>query len=625
MNLILILLIIIIILSILYLYYQNTQYNKILESFDSSTSYNETQNSLSTYFQSTTDSDDYKDNKNIFNELIGDRKKNNLKKNGWDGEWVNEQLFIDSTFIQNNDKILITLRNSNYNQILNNLGNQNNIAPSFDTSNNPSGLFMCPPNLFIGIGQLNHKKNMFILINILCNTYQTTDLDLIINNLSGELIINKNVNQIVLYSNSKPMNILLTPKNKFRNNNMGSNYINRVSPFINGTPHITNSFLEIDNVYCNIGTSPCKDISYGITDTSYNNLGYNACGTPVSVEDNTCSGTPQCVLYSPAPTGTTTCGKTTNLYDYMNFMGVQLLSKNNGSTLELCDHLTYFNSTQCNSVIICYTSNIGDVYTLNYEFFGTLGKESSITVQKDIMYKYLNKRNNGLLYKTRNSILKNSVQDPSKAISFTNCLEFNNKSQNSNARINESLLCSKIFIREYLRSIRNKLHNRIHDYMTDEEDEDNTKRFHNFLMPAVWQINYNPNNSSNKIISNSCNFNLSTSKNYDTPVKYVEFNEDGTNNLSLYHGGVNQSLVFDNARLINKTEGINDTVIVMTANIRTNNNLYLIPSTDLSGFSNNSHQVRQVLEPKKNGKWLIIGFKLNDIDELLNKLSKINI
>jgi hypothetical protein len=163
MNLILILLIIIIILSILYLYYRNTQYNKILESFDPSISYNQSQNSLSTYFQDTTDSDDYKDNKNIFNELIGDRKKNSIKKNGWDGEWVNEQLFIDSTFIQNNDKILITLRNSNYNQILNSSGYHDNIVQSFDSLNSSTGTFTCPYNLFIGIGQLNHKTNILIL------------------------------------------------------------------------------------------------------------------------------------------------------------------------------------------------------------------------------------------------------------------------------------------------------------------------------------------------------------------------------------------------------------------------------------------------------------------------------
>lgn len=611
MTLILVLLIIIIILSILYLYYQNTQYNKILESFDSSTSYNETQNSLSTYFQSTTDSDDYRDTKNIFNKLLDKKQKNNIKKNGWDGEWVNKQLFIDSTFIQNNDKILITLRNSNYNQVLYNSGNQNSSIPLAPDS--------CPNNLFVGIGQLNHKKNIFILTNILCNTYQTTDLDLTINNFSGELINDSNANQIILYSNSKPMNILLEPKYKFGSKDMGSHYINKISPFINGTPHLNNSFLEVDNVYCNIGTSPCKDVSYGISNTSYNNLGYNACGTPVSPQDNTCSGPPQCVLYSPAPAGTSSCNKTTNLYDYMNFMGVQLLNKNNGTTLELCDHLSYFNSTQCNSAVICYISNIGEVYTLNYEFFGILGKESSLTVQKDLLHKFLNKRNNGLLYKTRNNILQNSVQYPSNAISFTNCLEFNTRSQNSNERINESLLCCKIFIKEYIRSIRNKLQ----EIMIDEEDGDDIQKFDNSLIPAIWQINYSPNDYDNKTITNSCNFNLSTFKNYDTPVKYVEFNKDGTNNLSLYNGGVSQSLVFDNARVISQIENPGDTVILITANIRTNNNLYLVPSTDLSGFSNNSHKVSQLLEPKKNGKWLIIGLTLNDPDDLLNKLSKI--
>jgi hypothetical protein len=268
---------------------------------------------------------------------------------------------------------------------------------------------------------------------------------------------------------------------------------------------------------------------------------------------------------------------------------------------------------------------MGDVYTLNYEFFGILGKESALTVQEDIMHKFLNRKNNGLLHKTRNNILKNSVQEPEKAVSFTNCLEFNTKSKNSKERINESLLCCKIFIREYLRSIRNSLpHGKRYDHMTDEE-EDHTKKFHNFLMPAIWQINYNPSGPPSKTITNSCSFSLSTFKHYDTPVKYVEFNKDGTNNLSLYNGGDSQSLVFDSATVIHKSENTNNTVIALTANIRTNNNLFLIPSTDLSGFSNNSHAVSQVREPRKNGKWLIIGLTLNNPEDLLKKLSKIHI
>jgi hypothetical protein len=55
----------------------------------------------------------------------------------------------------------------------------------------------------------------------------------------------------------------------------------------------------------------------------------------------------------------------------------------------------------------------------------------------------------------------------------------------------------------------------------------------------------------------------------------------------------------------------------------TNSGLYLTPLTDYSGF-NNSTIVGLANEPSPSGKWLIIGFTLNNINSLSNVISGFN-
>jgi hypothetical protein len=102
----------------------------------------------------------------------------------------------------------------------------------------------------------------------------------------------------------------------------------------------------------------------------------------------------------------------------------------------------------------------------------------------------------------------------------------------------------------------------------------------NRLYPCVWSINKNSNGN----ILNSCPITLSTSSLYNTPVKYVEFNTNGDIALSLYPGGINQNLYITNSKIIKSTP----TNVIMTCNIKNNAGLYLIPSLEKSGFSNNS-------------------------------------
>jgi hypothetical protein len=574
MNLLLVLLIIIIILSIVYLYYRNKQYNNILEYFSN----NNTQSSLSTYFQTTVDHDSYATNKNMYhgNTLPIKKLKNGKKEKLWDGLWENKSLNIYAQFIQNNDKIIISLSNSSYDIIYNS-----------NTNFNPSNIY---ENSFVGIGLLSDDSLNFTLIKIITNKFSNPDLNLSVNNFSGN--ISNNI--ISLHSSGKGQVIQLTLKNRYSYYNK---YAESIIPSINTYPTIPNSEFIKEETPCE-DSEPCMDNTNGLSLTTYNNAKYNACGKPKSSSDNTCDGRPSCVFYSPAPDGLQTCSIKTNVYDYMNFFPLGIQTNYQGNTLSMCDYLQYFSIDKCNSCIICYVTNLGNVYTLNYEFFGTLPGESSLTVQSDIMDKLLNGSSNiGILSMYRDAIKNNNnKKDVMDALSFTNCRENNSQMLNMDQIIKESIKTCNKYISNYNGPIGNES-----------------------LQPCIWQINYKPT----KNLLNSCPVILSTSQNYNTQIKYAEFNDNGTTSLSLFSGGIKQQLIFDKVNIIKEKTDSTRTYVAMTANLKTNNGLYLVPSTDYNGFYN-SNVVRLVNNPSSNGKWLIIGLTLNNLNDLKNIISNIN-
>lgn len=261
---------------------------------------------------------------------------------------------------------------------------------------------------------------------------------------------------------------------------------------------------------------------------------------------------------------------TDGIQDYMNIAPSFLQSSYTGSNLNICDR---FNFTSC---IICYITNIGNVQTLNYQFFGSSSEESSLTVQYDMMNNILN----GLLTSYRNM----SIPD-NKAISFTNCIE--NIKTPSTQTVQEICENAKY---TYVPSVSN-----------------------NNLYPAIWQINIPPSHNNTL---NSCSFTLSTSQLYNTVPKYVEFNDDNSTNLSLFNGGIRQELILENSNIIKEGD-----VTVITTNIKTNNNLYLIPGS-INGVSNNSTLVQLASNPEQNSKWLILGFNISNINDLDTNLNK---
>lgn len=655
MNSLSVIFIIIIILTSLYLYMRYAKYQKVLESFDNINTVQPTQSSLATYFQNNVDKDIlYK--KNIYNNPT----INPVFKNaGWNGIWrtIDDPNF-NSAFIQNNDKLLILFSNSSLNSQFSNMVNSNEL-PSINSKN-------CPSNSFLGVAQLNSNRNIFNLTNIICNNYINNNLNLSVNELSGTLsddkksiqLFSTGKNNINLYRyyvyETKENNIIngndlengtITNKsldecknlcndnnnckgfsfqnstnncylksntlNQSINNDYSSyikephlindlpdsdNYINSVSPFVNNYSQIPLNQLYYEEKYCTGNTKPCYDKSNGIALTTYDGLKYNACGTPTSSTDNTCVETPSCMISNDIINGIPKCNKSYQFIDYMNnSTAFAAISQKTGGTLNICETIKIIK--KCNSFIICYISNIGNVSTLNYQFFGSLPEESSLTVQTDIMNQLLNNGNTkiGLLPFYRNIIINGSSDKNNiiNALSFTNCLENNN---NTNNRISSSVQCASKYVSNYTVSNGN-----------------------NQLKPAIWEIN----SKSNLNLVNSCSIRLSTSSKYDTPIKYVKYNIDGSTNLSLFSGGNNEELIMESSTVIQDMTYSNTSYIAITTNLKTNDQLYLMPSSSNSGFTTNSTLVSLTKKPSENGKWLLLGFNINNINELESTLQNI--
>jgi hypothetical protein len=568
MNSLFVILTIIIILAIFYLIYRNNQYNKVLESFD-----NSTQSSLSTFFQSTVDKNSLDNRKNIYNGVYVNKKNSDPSNVDWNGVWESTDDSIYSQIINLNDKILIALSNTDLNQTLQNINNNTSTA-------------QCPPNTFIGIGTLNKNKTIFTVYKIICNNLQNSSLNLQENKLAGK-IDNTNT-YCTLYSDDKASQITLRKiysLNYDSPNFYGKNsFLQKIAPEITNYPIMPNSSLTYNKYYCTNST-PCKVNNLGLGD-AFDNLPINACGQQTSGVDNTCSGTPQCIWYTPAPTGYTTCDYTQEAFDYLNFAGINTMYNSNNNTLETCDNIRFFGKNGFNSNILCYVTNLGLVQTLNYEFFGSLHNESNLTMQQDMMGEILNLPS-GLLDKYR-KVINTGVGNPRKAVSFTNCVELNDSSST-------------------MQQVVTNCQNQLKQMASSFKPANNNTR----LYPCVWTIN----NNSNGNVLNSCPITLSTSSLYNTPVKYVEFNNNGDIALSLYPGGINQNLYITNSKIITSTPSN----VIMTCNIKNNAGLYLIPSLEKSGFSNNSSIINLKQEPELNGKWIIIGFNLSQMAEL-NKI-----
>jgi hypothetical protein len=139
----------------------------------------------------------------------------------------------------------------------------------------------------------------------------------------------------------------------------------------------------------------------------------------------------------------------------------------------------------------------------------------------------------------------------------------------------------------------------------------------NNIAPCVWQIN--------KGISNNmltyCPISINTFEGYSKVVKYVQYSGSDIY-LTPIENGLNQQLLLEDITVLNYKENGANANFMLTANIKTLNDYYLVPSLE-AGFSNNSNLVRLSPTINEYGKWIILGFTLNNVNELMNVLKNI--
>jgi len=608
MNSLIIPLIFIIIILSSYLIYRNYQEYNVLEKFS-------TQSSLSTYFQNTTDSDDYQTYTNTFNGMNVPLSKINVNKPvGWNGLWLNRDVRppINAQFLQVNDKLIVVLTTYIINPKQQNTDNSNSsiVTPPINT------LDTCN-NIFIGVASLNKDKKIFRITDIICDSLTVPSLG-IGNKISdmtsetvyftGKIDTSGTPYKITLYPNSTTLNttLELTLNQSFvgfsnEDYPQLSKYMKQISPFLQENPILPKndsnkstslSLFEYTVQSCPANTSLCKDTTHGLNDLTYlNDDDFNACCNNDTNKTTNCFLNTRYIDNDNSINNIPECSKTSNLNYYNNYNAQFYLMGTSGNSLNLCNLLNYF-SISGHYAVLCYVTNLKNVQSLNYQFFGIKPNESSLTLQYDMT-------NQSLQSSLSNN---NPPTQKNKGLSFTNCLEMSNSTTPTTDCISK-----------------------VNEYITNNILPTNVN---NSLLPTIWEINSKPLNQTQSFnYINSCPFTLKTSSLYNSvQPKYVECNDNGTTNLSLYGGGNNQNLYMQDTTLINDSSLLGaspNKYYAVTANIRANNGLYLVPSNTVNGFYNNSTHISLKQSPEPNGKWLILGFTItNNLSELNDIIKK---
>ena len=597
-----ILLIGIIICALFYLMNKNNKENNALESFSQ-------QNSLSTYYQQTIDSDEQTINKFAKNKFNGYEVNNTEKKKYWDGNWkltsTPSSLYI--SFLQVNDKLIISISKSIY-----------SLDTGIDKTNQTQ---TCSYNTFVGIGSLNNSGTYFILDTIICNNlgdFNLTDKKLFgyIDTNGAMLSMNVDTSGTNLIYDTNVIAIIKITSNLAFNYDNASSYLS-LSSYITPIPQYTNSYETNMDVCANStfgnnvkGTLQKCDLH---SFPKNGDLGYNGYGTGCTTDVNDCSNPEKTCLINMPKSATDSTLST--LDDYRNCTTTFDINRKFNSNLNkglydtystngICSYLNKFNN-EFNSAIIMYISDLTQVQTLNYEYFGQGKNKSSLTMQNDISTNFMEK----ILRKFRGFITSSNENadgyenNLTTALSLTNCFETSNSSSTYS---------------DILKAC-NRISNPYPNSTVSDVIPENGKK------PLLWKLNLHNTNSS------SCTFSLSSSNLYKKEnqwVKYVEFNPlENKTNMSLYKGGTNQLITLENATVIANPPTVNQTdvpYILLSGNLKTSNpKKYVIPSNVKSGFFNNSSIINLQNNLNNNGKWVILGFNLTSESNLITKLNSI--
>jgi hypothetical protein len=400
-TLYLFLFILIIICAICYLVRMNNKENSCIEKFSQT-------NSLSTMYQQTIDDNEYQDKyrKNEYNQF-NLNNNDTLLESMWNGNWNDNENppTVFASFLELNDQLIFSLSKQSFN--LDETTGQN----TQNTQNNK-----CLYETFVGIGQLNSKKNMFVLKKILCSLNLTDDksfinnLDLSVNKLIG--IATKE--GITLKDESDHILILNDKKNSHKYDNYSS-YL-QLSSFVNPIPVLqrdfdantdvcaNSTFTKDDNEYGRGSLEKCYIKNQGLPIPP--NDGFDSYGTGCSPKANithesytdsngisksypVCANSNTQTCWIEDGSNRTYVGPPENPFTKCNTQ-FSINRKFNSSLIqgftnsEVCNYLQNFSETMYNCCIFLYVSDLNNVESLSYEYFGQGDGKSNLTMQYDI-------------------------------------------------------------------------------------------------------------------------------------------------------------------------------------------------------------------------------------------------
>jgi len=613
--------ILIIICAIYYLVMINNKENSCIEKFSQT-------NSLSTMYQQTIDDNEFqhKYRKNEYNQYYKEENGSfteSLLESMWNGNWNDGENppSVFASFLELNDQIIFSLSKQSFPLVDENIG--------ANTENEK-----CLNNTFVGIGHLNSKKNMFVLKKILCKLDDSTD-KIFINNLNlnvDELIGTATLDGITLKDGNNEHNLILNIKKSLHEYDNYSSYL-QLSSFVNPIPVLKSDF-DADLDVC--ANSTFDDHDRGSLQRCYiknnglaipPNDGFNTYGTGCSLpgqisqesytdtEGNTKSY-PVCASDTKetcwiSETNRNSVGSFTECDTQFEINRKFSTGLTQGFTNSLgCDYLQNFNQGMYNCCILLYVNDLHSVESLSYEYFGQGGGKSNLTMQNDIssiIIEPLLKKYKG--YITGSNTDNSQLQ---QALSLTNCFS------------------TKDSITTYSELLQNCKTTLITEFESKSNDNQSMKNVKNYKLPMVWSINKVSNANYTP-----CTFSISSSKLYTKESQWQKFAEFDPNHnktkMSLYEGGTNQVINLENATILTESKdstssssGINTNHILVSGNLKTSNpKKFLIPSKVKSGFYHDSSIINLKNSPNDNGKWIMFGFHLMNIQNLKKTLEAI--
>jgi hypothetical protein len=247
-----------------------------------------------------------------------------------------------------------------------------------------------------------------------------------------------------------------------------------------------------------------------------------------------------------------------------NYLNVKALSSIQQSDLNVCNHLQMF---KFRSYILFYISNLSQVQTLGYSFFGSNPGESSLIIEPTVF--------SSILYKHYIIPILQKWTTSRNPILTQKLISMYGKDLNY--------------------AMRKKLKNK------------KPPTQNNMLNTVFWKI-------QKSYTTNACTVNIQTVPELDHQVqKYIDTTRNGMPFLSMFEGGTNQNLFLENLTLLEDTPQIK----LFSTDIRTSTGLYFQPEETQGDFYNSTRVVGKK-SLSTSGRWLILGTPLSSISNVLD-------